>query len=327
MAATMQRRGCAARAAAPDPAPMKPRALGLLALAFVVASLVAACATRLAVPDGPAVALPEGDVTVSVDVIDTGGINAIQALAVEGGGLVSIETTIAAVLVRHPDATFLVDAGFGQNAAAHFKTTPIALQIAGSLDHRASIVDELRARDLSPGDLTGVLLTHAHWDHVSGLEDMKEVPVYMHPAERAFIDDGEEATSLVRPWVPELSLHTLPFDDGPALGFDESEDVFGDGAVIAVRLRGHTPGSIGVLLRVTPTRSALLLGDVAWLREGVLWPAQKSAIARTVEHDPARVREALVRLHRLARANPELLIVPAHDRAALDELDALGDAR
>ena len=59
---------------------------------------------------------------------------------------------------------------------------------------------------------------------------------------------------------------------------------------------------------------ALLIGDTSWTKEGVEWPAEKPWLAkRLADSDAAGVREQLVLLHRLQRANPRLLIVPAHD--------------
>ncbi|WP_430336319.1 MBL fold metallo-hydrolase [Rhodococcus sp. ACT016] len=37
--------------------------------------------------------------------------------------------------------------------------------------------DQLGAASYDFGGLPGILLTHAHWDHVSGLPDFPDVPV------------------------------------------------------------------------------------------------------------------------------------------------------
>ena len=61
----------------------------------------------------------------------------------------------------------------------------------------------------------------------------------------------------------------------------------------------------------------MIIGDTSWTKEGVDWPAEKPWLARRmVDHDAAGVREQLVALHQLQRANPNLVIVPAHDARA-----------
>jgi len=36
------------------------------------------------------------------------------------------------------------------------------------------------------------LLTHAHWDHVSGVEDFNETQVLVNNEEHRFINDGNQ---------------------------------------------------------------------------------------------------------------------------------------
>jgi hypothetical protein len=59
----------------------------------------------------------------------------------------------------------------------------------------------------------------------------------------------------------------------------------------------------------------------SWTKEGVEWPAEKPWLARRMmDHDAAMVREQLVLLHQIQRANPDLIIVPAHDARVLRRL-------
>src|SRR5207302_10697949 len=44
---------------------------------------------------------------------------------------------------------------------------------------------------------------------------------------------------------PPVAAPTLRFEPAPYETFDESADLYKDGSVIVVPLRGHTPGSVG----------------------------------------------------------------------------------
>ena len=259
---------------------------------------------------------------LTVQVLDTGGIQSLRAFLVEGGSLSPTETTIAAILVRHPKATFLIDAGFGKNVDRHFKTTPPLMQKLARIRRRKPITAQLSDCGLSVDDLWGVVLTHGHWDHVSGLEDLPRIQVVLSARELRFIESGSDDTRLIQPWIPALNFTPVVLDGPPFLGFPRSLDLFGDGAVVLVPLWGHTPGTLGVFLRLGSRRGALIISDTSWTNEGVAWPAPKPEISKEADFDPEGVARLLIHLHRLQRENPGLLIVPSHDKRALDALAA-----
>jgi len=65
--------------------------------------------------------LPE----VMLSILKAGKMPARQAFAYRGGSWGGgYENGMAAVLVRHPQAAFLIDAGFGANVDEHWRTIP-----------------------------------------------------------------------------------------------------------------------------------------------------------------------------------------------------------
>ena len=151
---------------------------------------------------------------------------------------------------------------------------------------------------------------------MSGLSDLPDVPVWTTSKELAHARSGDEGGRLYRQLeaAHSFDLRELAFTNGPYGPFEGSRDFHGDGSVIIVPMPGHTPGSVGVFVTDASGKRALIIGDTSWTKEGVDWPAEKPWLARRmVDHDPVGVREQLTLLHRLQRANPTLLIVPAHD--------------
>ena len=292
---------------------------------FAVAVLFGALAWTfvkrpLPVPEEAGPALPAAMPVdgVSLSLIRGAELTAQEGFSVRGGRLSEpFITNVVAFVVEHPRGTLLIDAGVGREVEQHLETTPFLLRALAELSVRQPTIDALEARKLKPSDLEGIVLTHSHWDHVSGLADLREVPVWMTLDEMAFARSGDPGGALYRQLeaTGSLNLRELAFD-GEAYGpFEQSFDFFDDGSVIVVPLAGHTPGSVGVFVTDANADRVLIIGDTSWTREGVDWPAEKPWLARRmVDHDPAKVREQLVRLHQLNKANPTLQIIPAHDK-------------
>ncbi len=298
-------------------------------LSLSLLALAAACAPPPAIPvppptaslAPPAVTPPEG---MSLAAIPSGRMYAKAGLAYEGGGMDDARVfSIGGILVRHPKGTLLFDAGFGPGVDEHFRIgTPPLLRLATRYDRQTTVADELRKAGITPAGLTAVVLTHAHWDHVSGLEALPGVPVWVPESELAFVNSGDAAGKLARTLGTE-NYRTYAFPDGPYRGFPSSRDVFGDGSVVLVEGGGHTPGSIIAFISTPDGKRYALIGDIAWQSEGVDRPAQKPWIARKVDHDRDGTRALLVRLKQLKTADPELIIVPAHDARVWKTLPAL----
>lgn len=294
-----------------------------LALLVVVASFTALGWTfvkrPLPVPKGIGPVLPSAHAVegVSLSLICGARMESREGFSVRGGSLLKPFTTgIVAFVIDHPRGTLLVDAGVGRNVEAHLQTTPLLMRALATLAVDQPTVDALHAHGLEPKDVEGIILTHSHWDHVSGLEDLRGVPVWITPEELVFARSGDPGGKLYRQLEAEgpFELRELTFPDGAYGPFEATFDFFEDGSVLVVPLPGHTPGSIGVLITEHTGRRVLVIGDTSWTKEGVEWPAEKPWLARRlVDHDAPRLREQLVLLHQFQLANPELLIVPAHD--------------
>jgi glyoxylase-like metal-dependent hydrolase (beta-lactamase superfamily II) len=298
---------------------MKARIVLLLVAALLVAFAWTFVKRPLTVPKaiGPALPPPVSIEGVSFSVIRGAEMKSQEGFSVRGGSLTKpLITGLVAFMVEHPRGRLLIDAGVGRDVTEHLKTTPLLLRTLASLTVKAPTLDALAARGLGPQDLRGVILTHSHWDHVSGLADLREVPVWISPEELAHARSDDEGGKLYRQLEArgQFQLQELSFADERYGPFAASHDFFGDGTVVLVPMPGHTPGSIAVFVTLPDGKRFLIIGDTSWTREGVDWPAEKPWIARRmVDFDAAGVREQLVLLHQLQRANPELVIVPAHD--------------
>jgi glyoxylase-like metal-dependent hydrolase (beta-lactamase superfamily II) len=157
---------------------------------------------------------------------------------------------IGCFLVRGAGRTILVDAGLGPELQA----LPDGMWLVGG-----QLLTGLRALDVGPGDVTDVICTHFHADHVGWLFDLDGRPVFpaatiwFGAADWAhFVDgDGEMAAHIesgFRALARTPQLRPLETDEAVASG------------VTAVPAPGHTPGHLAVVLDSSGDR-LIVLGD------------------------------------------------------------------
>jgi glyoxylase-like metal-dependent hydrolase (beta-lactamase superfamily II) len=283
-------------------------------------------ANNLPVPPAPALTMPPAMTTQGVEIkaILAGKMLSRAGMAYRGGSLTEERVFgMGGILVQHPKGTLLFDTGFGSAVDEQFKTTPFLMQSTARYEKEPTVAAQLQSAGIALSSLTGVVLTHAHWDHVSGLVDLPDVPVFTPQAELDFVNSGDPATTVARQ-IGTKNYKVYEFEGGPYLGFDRSHDFFGDGSVVIVPAPGHTPGSIFAFITTSTGQRYVLIGDTAWQSEGVDLPAEKPWLSRMlVDNDPDGVRALLVKLHQLKQAIPDLIVVPAHDRRVWEKLPRL----
>src|SRR5262249_50072312 len=156
------------------------------------------------------------------------------------------------------------------------------------------------------------LLTHAHWDHASGVADFPTLPVLLTREERQFIDAGPDIMAIARN-TPDANWQVYDFEGGPYLGFPRSHDVYGDGSIVSVPAPGHTPGSVIVFMALPDGRRFAFVGDLVWQLEALAEREERPWLQQGGDDDTAVVRTNLMTMAAVSQRFPDMIVAPAHD--------------
>lgn len=254
--------------------------------------------------------------TMALFQLPTGVTHRSAAFGYRGGSFLEPrDFAMTAALVRHPGGDLLIDTGFGRTIDAQVELMPFFFRLTTSYARFESAAERLAAAGYDRARLRAVLLTHAHWDHASGLPEFPDTPVWVTPEERRFVAEGGWITAVARETGARFEEYA--FTGGPYLGFPRSHDVYGDGAVVIVPAPGHTPGSVIVFVALPTGKRYAFVGDLVWQREGISEREEKPWLQRTLaDLDPAGVRDHILHMAAIAARFPEITIVPAHDTRA-----------
>jgi len=268
------------------------------------------------------VALPE----VSLSLIKCGKMMSKKVFVYRGGSWSeNYDSGMAAVLIRHPKATFLFDTGFGINVDQHVTSIPSLMRALTTYDKETSAAVQLREHGIDPAGIKMAIISHSHWDHISGLEDFPNAEAWFAREEAEYIKTLP-ARELAKQMGDKLKAHAVELNGPPYENFDRSLDVFGDGSIVLVPLPGHTPGSVGMFVNLRSGNRFLFIGDLTWAIEGVQLPAERPWMSRKlVDRDEEEVRRSIVKVHQLMNRYPNIVVVPAHDRRIHDRIASLPD--
>jgi N-acyl homoserine lactone hydrolase len=158
--------------------------------------------------------------------------------------------------IEHEGVLRLVDSG--ETAAAG--NVPFA---RFEVTRKQELPAAMDAAGLRLDDISEVVLTHAHGDHIDGLVHSRS-RVIAHEQELRYLASAFPRVMrrvLRQPLPPGFAPQPFALDSGPFGAFARSRSLSADGRIVAVGTPGHTPGHVSVICIDDSGRHVMLAGD------------------------------------------------------------------
>jgi N-acyl homoserine lactone hydrolase len=211
--------------------------------------------------------------------------------------------------IEHAGRLLLVDSG--ESAAA--RNNPFArFDVAREQELPAAMT----AAGLSLDDISEVVLTHHHGDHVDGLVHTR-APARIHDAELRFLATAFPRVMrrvLRQPLPAGFAPQPFALDGGPFGAFQRSRALSDDGRIVAVDTPGHTPGHVSVICVDDSDRHVMLAGDATDTLEQL-----HARRADAVAPDP-KIHVATLNTILTHCAQHPTVYLPSHDPQSLARL-------
>jgi glyoxylase-like metal-dependent hydrolase (beta-lactamase superfamily II) len=225
----------------------------------------------------------------------------------------ALDWALNVVMVRSGNKTILIDAGLGSDPDLH-------------LPRAGQTIRRLEAAGIDLAEVTDLVLTHMHMDHIGGLlvdgvkeRLRKDLRIHVAAAEVKFWESPDFSRTAMPPGFPDALRATAKRfvnEYGSQLRPFEEQHEVAPGVVVR-RTGGHTPGHS--VVRVASGSDALTFAGDAVFAVGFDQPDWHNG----VEHDPEEAARVRVRLLRELAETGEMLVAthlpfPSVGRVAVD---------
>lgn len=274
---------------------------------------------------------------VSLRMLRVGACRHLDCMAARGGRLALVDFPALCGLIAHPDLGWILyDTGYADHFFDATHPWPERLYRAALPAHlppNETLINQLATFGITPADISLVIISHYHGDHIAGLRDF---PNARFIALRA---DTDRLKSLVgHRFKATLKAHLLGLlpmnffsrlqeaDTYPSRSlpswmapFREAHDLLGDGSLLGVPLPGHSDGQLGLFIPDANNRPAFLVADACWSLPACKEGRLPSRLALFVNAERQRFGETFFGLRELALRETEIPILPSHCATAWGE--------
>lgn len=267
-------------------------------------------------------------ISLDITLLKAGYCTQLERIAKRNGKMKMIRFPATFLLIRHPlKGIILFDTGYSEHVIKamkqfpfqiYAKTTPVYLQKGESAR------EQLEQMGIKAEDVSYIIISHFHVDHLGGLLDFPNATFICSKYEFFEVKNLRGFSALRSAFIPSLlpnnfSERTIYVEDTKTIKtpiFNEvypaAYDLFNDGSILGIRLSGHTNHQFGILVKGND-QTYFFISDACWLSETFQQIAYPSKIAKLIIKKQKDYYENINKLHEIHKSHPEVKIIPCHD--------------
>ena len=213
---------------------------------------------------------------------------------------------ILSYIIEHPDGLILFETGISDNHSIEWPPEWSWMSDLTGITPETCLEQNLKSIGLSPDDFRYVVLGHLHSDHAGGMRLFQD-------AGAEIICHSEELNHVLK--ITEPGDFYVP-EDWAFLGTKKPTLIDSDqeiaSGIQAVAFPGHTPGNMGLLLRLEHTGWIILGSDTIHVHENCGPPP----VGNVLTMDPVQWVKSVEKLTDLAHEY-EAFVFPGHDETGV----------
>ncbi|MDR2219954.1 MAG: MBL fold metallo-hydrolase [Methylobacillus sp.] len=250
----------------------------------------------------------------TLTVFEAGYCTHLACMALRGAGFSVCRFPARAWLIETAHGRWLWDTGYASHFLDHTRhgvfawyrrVTPVYFNAEEALAR------QLHDRGLQAADLSAIILSHFHGDHIAGLRDLQGAPIWLSGAGWNATRSLRSVAALRKGFMPglippdfEASIIAIETFEQVALPAELAPFIHAyaapgsDGELLIVELPGHAAGHLGAFI-ATEQGWVMLASDAAWSPAAYKNLTGPSRLAHSIMDDTARYYDTLRKLHEL----------------------------
>lgn len=226
---------------------------------------------------------------------------------------------IFALIEHYKLGKILYDTGYSNSFYEETKKMPYFLyKLATPVYHKDenSCINQLKNIGLTSKDISYIIISHFHADHISGLKDFIDNTIL---CSGIGLNDFQSKNSLsgvlkgyIKPLAPKSLNYLFPENFLTKTKFGNFDSWQWEENVFFIDLSGHCKGQLGLFLKNTNLGDVFFVADSVWSSKAFREKIYPSKITSIFVDDLKKSYDCLSKINQFYIENPNVLIIPSH---------------